>query len=101
MQPKRDPNGPRLLDGVRVLDFTAVIAGSYCTRMMADLGADVLKIEGLGGEILRHAGPRRGAASALFSAMNSGKRCLTLDLKHWEQRVLRVEPREDCPDCGA
>ena len=80
--------GPRLLDGVRVLDFTAVIAGSYCTRMMADLGADVLKIENPAGEILRHAGPRRGEVSALFSAMNSGKRCLSLDLKHEKAQAI-------------
>ena len=77
----RSEHGPRVLDDVRVLDFTAVIAGSYCTRMMADLGAEVLKVEGLGGEILRHAGPMRNNASALFSALNSGKRCLSLDLK--------------------
>lgn len=88
MSPNRDPSGPRLLDGVRVLDFTAVIAGSYCTRMMADLGATVLKVENPGGEILRHAGPRRGTVSALFSAMNSGKRCITLDLKRTEARDI-------------
>lgn len=77
----RNETGPRVLDGVRVLDFTAVIAGSYCTRLMADLGAEVLKVENPGGEILRHAGPLRGRTSALYAAMNSGKRCLTLDLK--------------------
>lgn len=81
LEKNRRADGPRILDGIKVLDFTAVIAGSYCTRMLADLGATVLKIENPGGEILRHAGPRRGETSALFSAMNSGKRCLTLDLK--------------------
>lgn len=81
IEQNRDASGPRVLDGVRVLDFTAVIAGSYCTRMMADLGAEVVKIEGLQGEVLRHAGPMRDSSSALFSALNSGKRCLSFDLK--------------------
>lgn len=81
LEKNRSEAGPRALDGVRVLDFSAVIAGSYCSRLMADLGAEVLKIEGTGGEILRHAGPMRGTVSALFSAVNSGKRCLSLDLK--------------------
>lgn len=81
MENNRNAGGPRVLDGVRVLDFTAVIAGSYCTRMLADLGAEVLKVENPGGEILRHAGPLRDGTSALYAAMNSGKRCLSLDLK--------------------
>ena len=88
IEQNRSESGPRILDDVKVLDFSAVIAGSYCSRMMADLGAEVLKIEGLGGEILRHAGPMRGKTSALFSAMNSGKRCLTLDLK--QERAIDI-----------
>ncbi|MGD9601459.1 MAG: CaiB/BaiF CoA transferase family protein [Gammaproteobacteria bacterium] len=77
----RGPGGPRVLDGVRVLDFSAVIAGPYCTRLMADHGADVLKIEPPEGELLRHGPPFRAGASTLFSQLNSGKRCLALDLK--------------------
>ncbi len=81
MENNRNESGPRALEDVRVLDFTAVIAGSYCTRMMADLGASVIKVESPGGEILRHAGPLRGSVSALFSALNSGKMSFSLDLK--------------------
>ncbi len=73
---------PRVLDDVRVLDFSAIIAGSYCTRLMADLGADVLKIEPPGGELMRQVAPLRGDTSTVFSSLNSGKRSLTLDLKH-------------------
>ena len=78
----RAPHGPRVFDDIRVLDFTAIIAGAYCTRMLADLGAEVLKIEPPGGELMRQIGPMRGEYSTVFAALNSGKRSLKLDLKH-------------------
>ncbi|MFT4562736.1 MAG: CoA:oxalate CoA-transferase [Gammaproteobacteria bacterium] len=81
LEDNRKPTGPRVLHGVKVLDFSCVISGPYCTRMMADLGAEVLKIEPPGGELLRAAPPHRNGASKLFSQLNAGKRCITLDLK--------------------
>jgi len=81
LEENRKPVGPRVLDGVRVLDFTCVISGPYCTRMMADLGADVLKVEPPEGEIMRAVPPHRGGVSTLFTHLNAGKRCITLDLK--------------------
>lgn len=88
---------PGILDGIRVLDFTAVIAGPYATRLMADLGAEVLKVEPPEGELLRHGPPFRNGVSALFSQLNSGKRCLSLDLKKPAAReiILRLLPRMD------
>jgi CoA:oxalate CoA-transferase len=86
----RKPQGPRILDGIRVLDFTAVIAGPYCTRLMADLGADVLKVEPLEGELLRHGPPFRDGVSTLFSQLNSGKRSIALDLKQAAAREIIV-----------
>lgn len=77
----RASDGPRIFDDLRVLDFTAIIAGSYCTRMLADLGADVLKVEPPGGELMRHIGPMRGEFGTVYSSLNSGKRSLQLDLK--------------------
>lgn len=88
---------PGILDGVRVLDFTAVIAGPYATRLMADLGADVLKVEPPEGELLRHGPPFREGTSALFSQLNSGKRCIALDLKTPAARaaILQLVPHYD------
>ena len=80
----RAATGPRVFDDVRVLDFSAIIAGSYCTRMLADLGADVLKVEAPGGELMRHIAPLRGERSTVFAALNSGKRSMVLDLKRAE-----------------
>ena len=82
MEPNRGLTGPRVLDGVRVLDFTSVIAGPYCTRLMADMGAEVLKVEPPGGEFARHVPPMRQGVSAVYGQLNCGKKSLSLDLKH-------------------
>ncbi|MEY8839621.1 CaiB/BaiF CoA transferase family protein [Cribrihabitans sp. XS_ASV171] len=71
----------RPLAGVRIVDFTRVLAGPYCTALMADLGAEVIKIEGPGGEDYRHVGPFRDGESLLFQTVNRGKRSVVLDLK--------------------
>jgi CoA:oxalate CoA-transferase len=70
------------LDGVRILDFTAVMAGPYCTRLLADVGADVIKVEAPEGDMIRPPpGPFAGWRSAYFGQLNAGKRSMVLDLK--------------------
>ena len=80
---------PGLLDGIRIIDLTRVLAGPYCTQMLGDLGADVIKIEAPGrGDDTRHWGPPFTAApdgergeAAYFLSANRNKRSLTLNLK--------------------
>jgi len=73
---------PGPLDGIRVIDLTAMIAGPLATRILADQGADVVKVEPPGrGDLVRHMGAARGGVSATFLTANRNKRSLALDLK--------------------
>ncbi|MEH2668869.1 MULTISPECIES: CaiB/BaiF CoA transferase family protein [Bradyrhizobium] len=68
-------------DGLRVLDFSTTIAGPHCTRMLADMGAEVIKIEPAEGETMRTRPPVRNNCSTAFGQLNIGKNSLVLDLK--------------------
>ena len=69
------------LSGLRVLDFTTTIAGPHCTRLLADLGAEVIKIEPPDGDMMRTRPPLRNGASTSFGQLNAGKKSIALDLK--------------------
>jgi crotonobetainyl-CoA:carnitine CoA-transferase CaiB-like acyl-CoA transferase len=70
------------LDGVRVLDLSRVLAGPYCTMILADLGADVIKVErpGSGDETRSWGPPYAGGESAYYMSVNRGKRSVAIDL---------------------
>ena len=67
--------------GLRVLDFSTTIAGPHCTRMLADMGAEVIKIEPAEGETMRTRPPLRNSFSTVFGQLNLGKKSVVLDLK--------------------
>ena len=73
------PSGP--LDGIRVLDFTNVMSGPVCTRLLADMGAEVIKIEPPEGDHSRTRHPIRNGYSLHYAHLNCGKKSLALDLK--------------------
>ncbi|MGE0797525.1 MAG: CaiB/BaiF CoA transferase family protein [Lautropia sp.] len=93
--PKRDPDAPTALAGIRVLDFSHFIAGPYATMMLGDFGADVLKIEAPGkGDDFRHYPPvdaEMPTQGAAFFFANRNKRSVALDLKN--PRALEVAKR--------
>ncbi len=86
------------LSGVRVLDLTRLLPGPVCTLYLADLGADVVKVEDTGaGDYARNLGNRPGTVSAFFRAVNRNKRSIALDLKHPDGRAafLALAARAD------
>jgi CoA:oxalate CoA-transferase len=80
-------SGP--LSGVTVVDLTRVLAGPYCTMVLADLGARVIKVEHPGhGDDARHVGPFVDGESAYFTSINRGKESIALDLKEPADRTI-------------
>lgn len=72
-------NGP--LAGIKVIDLTRVLAGPYCTMVLSDLGAEVIKVERPDvGDDARHIGPFMNGISAYFASLNRGKTSVTIDL---------------------
>lgn len=83
---------PQALHGVKVLDFTRVYSGPYCTMLLADLGAEVIKVEAIGkGDDTRAFTPIVNGQSGYFSYLNRNKKSITLDLKSAEGKKIALE----------
>ena len=78
-----DDTAPGPLDGVKVLDFSVMISGPLAAMMLADQGADVIKVESPGvGDMMRLIGSQKNGMTGIFTNNNRGKRSIVLDLKH-------------------
>jgi len=87
-----DANLTGALDGVRVLDLATMVAGPVATMMLADQGADVIKVETPGGDLMRHLSRGRNGMNASFLACNRNKRSLAVDFKteHGRESVYKL-----------
>jgi len=89
--------GPRALEGVRVLDLSRVLAGPFCAMVLADLGADVIKVESAAGDDSRRFGPFVNGDSAYYRLFNRSKKGVTLDFKDPAdaERLMELVRRSD------
>src|ERR1700682_4123266 len=86
-----------VLRGVRVLDLSTIVAGPAASMILADLGADVIKVERPGsGEDARAMGPHRGQWGAYFTALNRGKRSIAVDIAAPEGKEVVLKIAEGC-----
>jgi crotonobetainyl-CoA:carnitine CoA-transferase CaiB-like acyl-CoA transferase len=85
------------LAGTKVLDLTRALSGPFCTTLLADLGADVIKVEGVDGDMIRLWGPFTEGTSLYHLAVNRNKRSISLDLRSDEGRdmILELAKRSD------
>jgi crotonobetainyl-CoA:carnitine CoA-transferase CaiB-like acyl-CoA transferase len=88
----RPAEAPAALTGIRVIDFTRVVAGAFSTMILADLGAEIIKVEDpINGDITRFAQPRLNGTGVYFLSVNRNKRSITLDLNRPEGRKVAME----------
>lgn len=83
------PSGP--LSGLRVIDFSRVLAGPHCAKTLHDLGADIIKIEPPRPDISRAALPKNAGISNYYIQQNTGKRNISIDLNHAEGREIAMK----------
>jgi CoA:oxalate CoA-transferase len=86
MDQRAQPSGA--LDGIRVIDLTRILAGPFCTQLLADMGADVIKVENAEGDPVRKQGYMRDDESWYFAQFNRNKRSIVLDLYTDEGKAI-------------
>jgi crotonobetainyl-CoA:carnitine CoA-transferase CaiB-like acyl-CoA transferase len=90
------PELPRPLAHLRILDFTNMLSGPYCTRLLSDMGAEVIKIEPPEGDHNRHRRPLRNGHSSFFAHLNAGKKSVVLNLKSARDKAAALKLVEQC-----
>ncbi len=86
----------QVLEGIRILDLTRVLAGPFTTMILADMGAEVIKIERPGvGDDSRHFGPYINDESVYFMSINRNKKSMTINLKHEKGKTIFMQMVED------
>ena len=91
------PSKRRPLENLLVADFTAMVAGATCTRLLADCGAQVVKVESDGGDYMRFVGPKSDDIGLVFGLYNTGKKSIVVDLKtsHGREVARRLVAKAD------
>ncbi|MCP4756153.1 MAG: CoA transferase [Proteobacteria bacterium] len=79
-----------MLQRIKVLDFSRVLSGPFCSRMLADLGAEIIKVESKGGDPMRGAFPHKGGFSSYFTQFNLGKQSISVNL-HEEKGIALIK----------
>ncbi|MDW3214882.1 MAG: CoA transferase [Ilumatobacteraceae bacterium] len=79
------------LEGLVVADFTRVLSGPHCTRMLSDLGATVIKVEPPAGDVTRFTAPRRHGMPSYYAQQNTGKMSVSIDLRRPEGSELAMQ----------
>lgn len=83
--------GSKPLDGLRVLDFSRLVPGPYCTLLLGDLGAEVVRVEDTAGDLLRYLPSLVDGVGAVFAALNRNKQSVALNLKHESGQTIAQE----------
>lgn len=96
MEPRSDPASDRYLEGLRVLDATGALAGPFCTAILSDLGAEVIRIEPLGGDGLRRRGQTEDGHSIPFEMVHRNKSCIAVDITTPEGQTAIVAIAQTC-----
>lgn len=84
------------LQGVRVLDLTRALAGPFCTTLLGDMGADVIKVESRSGDMIRKWGPYVEGVSTYHLAVNRNKRSIAVDLRSFEGKRVLLDLARQC-----